>query len=255
MLLLNHLYNESCMYTISRMPDKFVDLTVTSPPYNMRTRIRNGKYTSRETAKHFSKKYDHFGDDLPIDDFYAFHSGVLKELLRVSKVVCYNFQVVTGSKEAFFKMIGDFSKDIKDIIVWDKGNGQPAMREGVLNSCYELILILEDDKKGGRMIQNAYFKRGRMDNVIRVGRKQNNGMDGHSAVFPEKLAGDLITAFSREGDIVYDPFMGSGTTGVAAVKLNRMWIGSEISKKYCDYALQRIQSEIGLFYNNSISNL
>lgn len=249
---LNYLYNENCMDTISRIPDKYVDLVVTSPPYNMRTRIRDGKYTTRETAEHFSKKYDHFSDDHPIEDFYVFHKAVLKELLRVSKVVCYNFQIVTGSKEAFFRIIGDFSRDIKDIIVWDKGNGQPAMHEKVLNSCYELVLVLEDDNKAGRMIQNACFGRGRMDNILRVGRKQN-GIDGHSAVFPEKLAGSLIMSFSKEGDIVYDPFMGSGTTGVAAVKLNRRWIGSEISAQYCDYAIKRIQSEIGLFYNNAIS--
>ena len=71
---INKLYNEICLETLGKMPDKFVDLVVTSPPYNMRTRIRNGEYTTREKSEHFSKKYKHFGDDLPIDDFYSFHS-------------------------------------------------------------------------------------------------------------------------------------------------------------------------------------
>ena len=101
---INKLYNENCLETLAKMPDKFVDLVVTSPPYNMRTRIRNGEYTTREKREHFSKKYKHFGDDLSIDDFYSFHSEVLRELLRVAKIVCYNFQIVTGSKEAFFKI-------------------------------------------------------------------------------------------------------------------------------------------------------
>ena len=135
----NIIYNENCLETLSRMPDKCIDLVVTSPPYNMRTRIRNGEYTTREKSEHFSKKYKHFDDALSIDDFYSFHSEVLNELLRVSKIVCYNFQIVTGSKEAFFKIIGDFNKHIKDIIIWDKGHGQPAMHGQVLNSCYENI--------------------------------------------------------------------------------------------------------------------
>ena len=59
------------------------------------------------------------------------------------------------------KKVSDYQKvkkDIKDILVWDKGHGQPAMHENVTNSCYELILILEGDKKCGRMIQNGRFK-------------------------------------------------------------------------------------------------
>jgi len=243
---INKIYNENCLETLHRMPDKFVDLVVTSPPYNMRTRIRNGEYTTREKSEHFSKKYKHFGDDLPIDDFYLFHSNVLCQLLRVSKIVCYNFQIVTGSKEAFFKIIGNFNRNIKDIIIWDKGTGQPAMHKMVLNSCYEMILILEGDKMAGRVIQNAKFKRGEMNNILRIGRGKKV-IDGHSAVFPEKLVSELIKSFSEEGNLVYDPFMGSGTTAIVAHKLNRKWIGSEITDKYCDMATNRIKNTVGIF--------
>lgn len=240
MIEINKIYNESCLDTLSRISDKFVDLVITSPPYNMRTRIRNGKYTSREKGEHFSKKYKHFSDDLPIDEFYSFHSKILSELLRVSKIVCYNFQIVTGSKEAFFKIIGDFNKDIKDVIIWDKGNGQPAMHEMVLNSCYEIILILEDDKKAGRVIQNAKFKRGEMNNILRISRGEKI-VEGHNAIFPEILAGELVKAFSEENNLIYDPFIGSGTTAIVANKLNRNWIGSEITKEYFELANKRFE--------------
>jgi len=249
-LELNKLYNEPNLETMSKMPDKFVDLVVTSPPYNMRTRIRNGEYTTREKSEHFSKKYKHFDDDLPIDEFYKVHSEILRELLRVSKIVCYNFQIVTGSKEAFFRIMGDFSRDIKDVIIWDKGHGQPAMHGQVLNSCYEMILILEDDKRAGRAIQNAKFKRGEMNNVLRLGRGQNVS-DVHGAVFPEELPHELMKAFSNEGDLIYDPFMGSGTTAIVAEKINRNWIGSEISPEYCRIAQSRILSECGGLFLNS----
>lgn len=247
--MVNKIYNENCLETMARMPDKFVDLVVTSPPYNMRTRIRNGQYTTREKSEHFSKKYQHFDDALPINDFYEFHSSVLTELLRVSKIVCYNFQVVTGSKEAFFRIIGDFNKDIKDIIIWDKGNGQPAMHFNVLNSCYEFILLLEDDKRAGRVIQNAKFKRGEMNNILRIKRVKNKQI-AHSAVFPEQLPIELINAFSEKENMVYDPFMGTGTTAIAAIKTNRYFIGSEISAEYVEIANKRVEqlkSQTSLF--------
>ena len=236
---INKNYNESNLETMARMPDKSIDLVVTSPPYNMRTRIRNGKYTTREKSEHFSKKYKHFDDAMPIEEFYEFHSKVINELLRVSKIVCYNFQIVTGSKEAFFKIIGDFNKHIKDIIIWDKGHGQPAMHEQVLNSAYEMVLILEDDQKCGRVIQNAKFKRGEMSNVLRLGRGKKMS-EIHGAIFPEELPLQLIQSFSNEGDLIYDPFMGSGTTALAAIKSKRNWIGSEISSEYCDIINKRI---------------
>lgn len=248
MIDINKNYNESNLETMARMPDKSIDLVVTSPPYNMRTRIRNGKYTTREKSEHFSKKYKHFDDAMPIDEFYKFHSEVINELLRVSKIVCYNFQIVTGSKEAFFRIIGDFNKHIKDIIIWDKGHGQPAMHEQVLNSAYEMVLILEDDQKCGRVIQNATFKRGEMSNVLRLGRGKKIS-EIHGAIFPEELPLQLIQAFSNEGDLIYDPFMGSGTTAIAAIKSKRNWIGSEISEEYCSIIEQRVRNAEPLLFS------
>ena len=236
---INKIYNENCINTMKRMSNNFIDLTITSPPYNMRTRIRNGEYTTREKSEHFSKKYMHFSDDLSINDFYLFHSKVLNELLRVSKIICYNFQIVTGSKEAFFKIIGDFNKNIKDIIIWDKGHGQPAIHEQILNSSYEMILIMENDKKNGRVIQNAKFNRGKMSNIIRLGKGKKISQI-HGAIFPETLPDKLIKAFSNKGDLIYDPFMGSGTTAKMAILNERKYIGSEISKEYCDMANERI---------------
>jgi site-specific DNA-methyltransferase (adenine-specific)/modification methylase len=235
------LLHGDCLEVMKTIPDASIDLTITSPPYNMRTRVRNGKYTTREKSEHFSKKYEHFDDALPINEFYEFHSKVLNELLRVSKIVCYNFQIVTGSKEAFFKMIGDFNKQIKDIIIWDKNTGQPAMHSNILNSCYEFILIMENDSIAGRHITNAKFKRGEMNNILRI--KRGKKIDGsHGAVFPEDLVSQLMLAFSNEYNVILDPFMGTGTTGVVAKQLNREFIGIELTKEYLDIATARINA-------------
>lgn len=224
---------------MSKMDDKFIDLAITSPPYNMRLRIRNGKYTSRQQAQHFSKKYSHFNDNLPIEHFYTFHKQVIEQLLRVSKIVCYNFQIVTGSKQAFFRIISDFRTQIKDIIVWDKGHGQPAINKNVLNSCYQLILIMQNNGIIGRTIQNAKFDRGTMENIIRV-RNKRSKKNTHKAVFPEQLINRLLIAFSNQNDIVYDPFMGTGTVAKCCKDLNRFYIGSEIIQEYCQISNQRL---------------
>ena len=69
-------------------------------------------------------------------------------------------------------------------------------------------------------------------------------VDGHPAQFPEQLANDHIISWSNEGDLVYDPFMGSGTTAKMAILNQRNWIGSEISKEYCEIAEKRINENL-----------
>lgn len=237
----NVIYNESCLETLSKLKDDGVDLVITSPPYNMNLRIRNGKYCSRQVVKEFSTKYINFDDNLPIEEYNEFHTKVLKELLRVSGLVFYNVQIVTGSKRSVFKMIGDMADYLKDIIVWDKVHGQPAMQEQVLNRRSELILVFEKDYPISRKFKNATFARGTLDDVWQIKREKNK-VKGHGAVFPSELVYKILSNFSKENDIVYDPFMGTGTTAVVAKKLKRNYIGSEINKSYIDISKDRLIS-------------
>lgn len=237
---INKIYNESCLDTMAKMPDDFVNLVVTSPPYNMNLRIRNGKYCSRQIVKEISTKYEGFSDNLPIEEFYQLHSNILRELIRVSNIVFYNIQIVTGSKRAFFKMIGDFSDNLKDIVIWDKGYGQPAMHTGVINRRSELILIFEKPEKAiSRTFDVHNFDRGTLEDIWEIGRGKRF-TDSHGAVFPEELVLKILTNFTNEGDLIYDPFMGTGTTGKVAKLNNRNFIGSEISEKYCEVSNKRI---------------
>ena len=227
----NVVLNESCLETLQRLPDNHVNLVVTSPPYNMNLRIRNGEYCSRQIVKELSTKYEDFPDNIPIQDFYKFHSKVLKELIRVSDLVFYNIQIVTGSKRAFFKIIGEFSEELKDIIIWDKRYAQPAIGAQVLNRRSELILVFEKDYAISRQFKTAKFKRGTLDDVWMIEREKSS-VEGHGATFPEKLIFKILENFSEVGDLIYDPFMGTGTTAVVSKKMGRKFIGSEISQKY-----------------------
>ena len=245
---LNVIYNETCLETLKRMEDQTVDCVITSPPYNMNLRIRNGKYCSRQIVKELSTKYDGFADNLPIEEYYEFHSSVMRELLRVSKVIFYNIQIVTGSKRSIFKMIGEFNEFLKDIIVWDKGVAQPAMQKQVLNRRSELILVFETDYPISRQYRYANFDRGTLSDIwqIRRGKKKNKN---HGAVFPEELVEMIINNFTNKGEIIYDPFMGTGTTAIVAKRLGRKFIGSEIGNEYYKFSNERlgqVQSKLDL---------
>lgn len=240
----NKVFNENCLETLKRFEDNSIDLVVTSPPYNMNLRIRNGSYCSRQIVKEFSTKYEGFDDNLPIDEFYELHSNIIRELLRVSGIIFYNIQIVTGSKRAFFKIIGEFSEQLKDIVIWDKGVSQPSMSPGVLNRQSELILIFEKENAISRKFSKYNFNRGTLGDIWNISRGKKVDKS-HSAVFPEKLVSTILENFSNEGDIIYDPFMGSGTTGVVSQKLNRKWLGSELSPNYCELIQKRIDEVSG----------
>jgi site-specific DNA-methyltransferase (adenine-specific) len=245
-VLLDSIFNESCIDTMKRIPDNFVDVVITSPPYNMNLRIRKGEYCSRQIVKEISTKYEGFSDNLPIDEYNKFHTDVLRELLRISNLVFYNIQIVTGSKRSIFKMIGEFSDKLKEIIVWDKGHGQPAMQEQVLNRRTELILVFENDYPISRQFRTANFKRGTLEDIWEIKRERKKGVDNHGATFPEELIKVILDNFTNENDIVYDPFLGTGTTAVVSKKLNRRFIGSELSKEYYKICQSQLKNADGI---------
>jgi site-specific DNA-methyltransferase (adenine-specific)/modification methylase len=232
-----------CLEVMKDIPDKSIDCVITSPPYNMRLRIRNGKYTEREWAEHFSKKYSEFSDALPMKEYQKFHTSVIRELLRISSIVFWNISIVTGSKEAVFGIIGEFAKEITDIIVWDKGFGQPAMNNGVLNRGYELIVVFESERKNGRTFNKYFFNRGTMPDIWRIGRGGKENDATHSATFPKQIVGKIILNWTKQGDIILDPFNGCGTTSVVAQNLHRNYIGIEISPEYCKIAEERLKQQ------------
>ena len=234
------LIKDDCLSEIKSMGEDSVNLVVTSPPYNMNLRIRNGKYCSRQIVKEISTKYANFSDNLPMDDYYKFNKAVIEQLLRVCDgPIFYNVQFLTGNKPALFKLIGEFAEQLKEFIIWDKVNAQPAIGEGVLNSQFEVLLVFDSKSAISRKFAVNGFDRGTLSNhwSIKRGKKPSNT---HGAVFPVELAEKIVSNFSIEGGIVLDPFMGCGTTGVACKSLGRKFIGVEMDKDYFDISVKRI---------------
>lgn len=250
-LELNKIYNESNLDTMKRMPNNFVDLTVTSPPYdNLR---------------------DYKGYSFPFED-------IAKELYRVTKEGGVLVWVVgdstnngsesgTSFRQAlFFKECG---YNLHDTMIYAKENPIP-LTHNRYEQAFEYMFVFSKGKpksfspliektvthgsynhrrNTGRVKEAATRNRDEKTFVretkyrvniwyYQVG--QNEDSVSHPAVFPEKLAAEHIYSWSNEGDLVYDCFGGSGTTAKMAHLMKRNWILSEISSEYVQIAEKRI---------------
>lgn len=237
---MSNLLQGDCIEHMATLPTGSVDLVVTSPPYNMNLRIRNGKYCSRQITKELTTKYKGFADNKPMDEYYEFNKSVLTEALRVSDLVFYNVQFLTGNKPALFKLLGHFHDKVKELIVWDKGVAQPAIGAGVMNSQFEVIIVLQNSKPESRAFSTAQFNRGTLSNVWDIRRGKKVSPD-HGATFPLELPTQIINNFTESGAVVLDPFMGVGTTGIACANTGREFIGIELSGEYFDLSKSRIE--------------
>ena len=213
--MINKIFNENNLDTMSRMPDNYVDITFTSPPYN---RKRNDKYQ--------------FYDDR-IVDYYTFLKTVITESIRVTKGnVFFNIQKNYYNKQDVFKIIGDFHKEICEIFIWEKSNPMPASGFNITNA-YEFVIVFGKSIKSNK----TYTKNHLTTSVAKMEKE-------HKAIMHNDVASFFITNFTQQNDIIYDPFLGCGTTSIISLKNDRRFIGSEISKEYYDIANSRIQLEL-----------
>jgi DNA modification methylase len=260
---INKIYNESCIETMSKMVDNFIDLTVTSPPY----------------------------DNLRLYKGYVFDfKNIAKELYRITKiggvlVWIINDETVKGSESGTsFRHALHFMNlgfNLHDTMIYLKPNpSYPASaKSNRYSQVFEYMFIfskgkpktvnLIKDRKnkwGGKSSfgvhtqrkRNGELERRSIIKVQEIGYRFNvwNYSTGkgfsskdkiafqHPAIFPEKLAEDHIISWSNEDDIIYDPFAGSGTTLKMALINNRQFIGSEISTEYTNIIEERLQKFI-----------
>jgi|TARA_R100000501_G_C2613688_1_gene107652 site-specific DNA-methyltransferase (adenine-specific)/modification methylase len=229
-----------CLEILPTLEDRSANIVLTSPPYNMNLRVRNGEYCSRQVVKEFSTKYSGYSDNLSIGEYFELSREVINQCLRIADLTFFNIQVITGNKPAIFRLMGEFSENIKEVIVWDKEVAQPAMQVGVLNSQFEFLFVFARNDAIRRSFDDAQFRRGTLNNLWRIRRGSPKKL-GHGAVMPEQLAYKVIENFTKKGDRVLDPFMGTGTTGVACKQLDRNFIGIEIGDEYFEIAMKRIK--------------
>ena len=240
---IDNIYNQDCLSGMKQMPDNSVDIVITSPPYNYNLRIMKGKYTIRSVKDH-NKYGEIFKDGMPMDEYFNWQKECITEMMRISKgLVFYNIQLLTGNKVALFRLFGEFAKQIKEVIIWDKIHAEPAKCEGILNSQYEFIIVFDKKQAIARQFSVFNSDKGTVSNVFQIGKNRGKESKKHKAVFPIELPSKILTLFSKVGDTVLDPFIGIGTTAVAAIQNNRHFIGFELIKEFYDAAIERIKKE------------
>lgn len=232
---LNKIICGDCLDVMKQMPDSSVDLVVTSPPYNLKNSTGNGMKPCTKSGKWagaaLQNGYSHYDDCMPIDEYNEWQHNCLSEMFRLIKndgAIFYNhkWRVQAGLLQDRSEIVKGFP--VRQIIIWRRKGGI-NFNPGYFLPTYEVIYMIA--KPGFKLVpkSNAY------GDVWEFTQEMKNE---HPAPFPVALIDRIIS--STTAQIVLDPFMGSGTTAVAAKALDRNYIGIEISPDYCEMAEKRI---------------
>ncbi len=230
-----------CLQVMALMPDACVDLVVTSPPYNLKNSTGNGMKDGRggkwQNAALKNGYQDH-ADNMPHADYVAWQKSCLSQMMRLltpDGAIFYNhkWRVQDGLLQDRHDIVGDFP--VRQIIIWQRKGGI-NFNPGYFLPTYEVIYLIT--RKDFRLAPKANA----VGDVWQFTQEQSNI---HPAPFPVDLIKRCIG--STTAKIVLDPFMGSGTTAVAAKELGRTYIGIELSDIYCQLATSRItQTRFGI---------
>jgi len=219
--IINQVHCADCLEFMKQIPDKSVDLILTDPPYGI-------DYQSNMRV--MSKQFDKIANDNN-DARFPVYDEMFRVLKDNSAMVAFcSFKNYADDYKYIEKLF-----NIKNCIIWDKGGGGIGDLVHSLLTDYEMAIVAH---KGQCPI------RGKRDgSVWRVG-KVFSGTMKHPTEKPIGIIQRIIDKFSDEGQIVLDPFLGSGTTAVACKVLKRNFIGIEISEKYCQIARERLRQGI-----------
>lgn len=231
-----------------------VDLTVTSPPYDDMRKYNDTLEWNLDICKEI------------IDLLYKITKPGGTVVWIINDKTKKGSETTTSFKQALAFVDAGFN--LNDTMIWQKENPLPQVKQPRYNQVFEYMFVFSKGtpktfnpimvpckcagKKYDSTCKNIGGEDGRThktfnintekvkDNVWKIAVAQNK--TSHPAVFPEKLAHDHILSWSNEGDLVLDPFVGSGTTGIAALKLNRNFIGIDKVPEYIELSEQRLKS-------------
>lgn len=238
---MNKLILGDCLEKLKDIEDNSVDCIVTSPPYN-KGGTSNGKHDNHGIwTKHIH--YDTYDDNLSEEEYEDWQISIINECVRVLKPsgsLFYNHKVRRwGSQAHFPNWVFNTNGKFYQMIIWDRGQ-VCDMNQHYLYPNTELIFWITKDKpkvfKKNSQLQNEVWRINPTDSKI------------HPASFPEQLVENCLLLTTSEKDLVLDPFMGSGTTGIVSTKLNRDFIGIELSENYFKISCDRIK-EIEDYYS------
>lgn len=227
-----------CIDVMNTMPEGSVDLVVTSPPYNLKNSTGNGMKDGRGgkwSNAALMKGYSDYGDNMPHAEYVLWQRKCLAAMMRVLKedgAVFYNhkWRVQGGLLQDRHDIVEGFP--VRQIIIWRRKGGINFNR-GYFLPTYEVVYLIAKPKF--RLAPRASA----LGDVWEIPQELKNP---HPAPYPVAFPEKCINATSAE--VILDPFMGSGTTAIAALNLGRQYIGVDISTSYCEMADKRIKDHL-----------
>jgi site-specific DNA-methyltransferase (adenine-specific)/modification methylase len=208
----------------------------TSPPYNV---------GNQGWLKEGGSKYAADADNKDVQAYANFLEQFVDLHLPRCVYLFLNIQMVRGNKWAIIDLLHSFSMNLAEIIIWDKDNAQPAMGENILNSEFEFIFVFKEEMPANRRIGTRNF-RGTISNVYHGPNQHNNEFAGlNAATFPIHLPNWVVGNFTKDSEIVFDPFLGLGTTLIACEQLGRTCYGMELDPKSCEVTCRRWEKLTG----------
>jgi len=214
------------------------ELLFTSPPYNLGKSVglRNGAFKGKVNA------YEVYDDDQTEEDYLTLLKDFHSTSILYSDVQAINIQSLANNKVSIIEWLNHFKNHFVDVLIWNKTNPAPAMADKVVSSAFEFVYLFDSEENPKRSIRTANFERGRMSNVYTSAVGNNSHTEGaHGATFPIPLASHYLSNLSHQQSIIYDSFLGSGTTMVAAHQLKRKCYGMELDPKYCQVIIDRMK--------------
>lgn len=217
------------------IPDNSIDLVVTSPPYNKKS--ANRKCSKSDTWQNANIDYGDFKDNLPEYEYQKQQKELLQELVRIIKPngsIFYNHKARIINHRAILptEWLGEFN--IRQVLIWDRGNSMQLEPIRWFPTTEYIYWITKTN------IQPKFYKKSRHQmEIIKIPPKPTKL---HPAPFPEELVETLLLNTTDENDLILDPYIGSGTVAVVSKKLNRNFIGIELSPEYCNIARKRVNA-------------
>ena len=249
------IFNEDCLVTMKRMKEEGVkvDLVLTSPPYNT---SRKG---SSLTDACQNIRYDEFDDCRTNEDYIDWTINIfrsIEEVLSDNGCILYNLSYSSENTECMWRVVSDIiSKTcftVADCIIWKKFSASPnSCSSNKLTRICEFVFVIcrksefhtfNCNKKVSSLRKTGQKSYENIFNFIEA--PNNDGScDIHKATYSTVLVRKLLNIYAKKGILVYDPFMGTGTTAIGCIKEKCEYIGSEISRRYVDIAEKRIKVE------------
>lgn len=227
-----------CLKTMRLMPDESMDLIVTSPPYNLKNSTGNGMKDGRGgkwSNASLMNGYSHHDDCMPHEEYAAWQRECLTEMFRLIKndgAIFYNhkWRVQAGLLQDRQDIVAGFP--VRQIIIW-KRKGGINFNKGYFLPTYEVIYLICKSEFVLAKGANSY------GDIWEFTQEMKNE---HPAPFPVALIERIIS--STNANLILDPFMGSGTTAIAAKKLGRDFVGIELSPEYVELSKKRLDDSL-----------